>query len=165
MNLGDVGQVAKAAHSSDPPYERDSPWGTYARFWSNDKFYPCQKGPWSELQAIDVNTGEVAWKIPFGVVPELEAKGIHGTGAPNFGGSIATAGGLVFIAATNDHLFRAYDGKTGKEAWQFKLPTGSYTVPITYKGKDGKQYVALVATGGSYYDRTAGDWVIAFSLQ
>jgi quinoprotein glucose dehydrogenase len=111
-----------------------------------------------------VNTGEVAWKIPFGVDAELDSKGVHGTGTLNFGGSITTAGGLVFIAATRDQIFRAFEASTGKELWKSKLETGSYTVPMTYRGKNGKQYVVLVATGGSFYDPTAGDSVIAFAL-
>lgn len=164
MDLGDIGKISKMDAGTPPPYERVSPWGTYARFWFNDKFYPCQRPPWGQLWAINVNTGEVAWKIPFGIIPELEAKGIHNTGAPNFGGSIATAGGLVFIAATNDQIFRAYDAATGRELWQCKLDTGSYTVPMTFRGKSGKQFVVTVATGGSYYDRTAGDSVIAYAL-
>jgi glucose dehydrogenase len=164
MDLGDVGRLQKQAPGSDPPYERASPWGTYAHFWNNDTFMPCQQPPWGQLWAINVNTGEVAWKIPFGVVDSLEAKGVHGTGAPNYGGSIATAGGLVFIAATNDQRFRAFDAKTGKVLWETKLETGSYNVPMTFQGKDGRQYVVLVATGGSYYDATSGDSVIAFAL-
>ncbi len=164
MDLGDVGRMEKQAPGSDPPYERASPWGTYAHFWNNDTFMPCQQPPWGQLWAINVNTGEVAWKIPFGVVESLEAKGVHGTGAPNYGGSIATAGGLVFIAATNDQHFRAFEAKTGKTLWETKLETGSYNVPMTFQGKDGRQYVVLVATGGSYYDATSGDSVIAFAL-
>lgn len=164
MNLGDVGKMEKQDPGSGPPYERTSPWGTYARFWNNDTFMPCQQPPWGQLWAIDVNTGDVAWKIPFGVVESLEAKGVHDTGAPNYGGSIATESGLVFIAATNDHRFRAFDAKTGKVLWETTLETGSYNVPMTFQGKDGKQYVVLVATGGSYYDTTSGDSVIAFSL-
>jgi len=164
MNLGDVGKIQKASPGSDPPYERASPWGTYAHFWDNDKFWPCQQPPWGQLWAIDVNTGDVAWKVPFGVIPELEAKGVHGTGAPNYGGSIATSGGLVFIAATNDQHFRAFEASTGKVLWDTKLETGSYNVPMTFQGKSGRQYVVLVATGGSYYDATSGDSVIAFSL-
>jgi quinoprotein glucose dehydrogenase len=164
MNLGDVGKMEKEEPGSGPPYERTSPWGTYARFWNGDTFMPCQQPPWGQLWAINVNTGDVAWKIPFGVVESLEAKGVHDTGAPNYGGSIATEGGLVFIAATNDHRFRAFDAKTGKVLWETTLETGSYNVPMTFQGKDGKQYVVLVATGGSYYDTTSGDSVIAFSL-
>ena len=164
VNIADVGKIAKNEDASDPAYERTSPWGMYARFWNNDKFWPCQNPPWGELWAINANTGEVAWKVPFGVIEELDAKGIHGTGTLNFGGSISTAGGLLFIAATNDQRFRAFDAATGKVLWETKLETGSYTVPMTYEGKDGKQYVVLVDTGGSFYDTTAGDSVIAFTL-
>jgi quinoprotein glucose dehydrogenase len=164
MDLGDVGKMQKDAPGSDPPYDRVSPWGAYAHFWDGDKFWPCQQPPWGQLWAINVNTGDVAWKVPFGVIPELDAKGVHNTGAPNYGGSIATAGGLVFIAATNDHRFRAFDAKTGKVLWETTLETGSYNVPMTYQGKNGKQYVVLVATGGSYYDATSGDSLIAFAL-
>ena len=89
---------------------------------------------------------------------------MHGTGTLNFGGSIATAGGLVFIAATHDQRFRAFEAATGKELWSSKLETGSYTVPMTFQAKNGKQYVVLVACGGSFYDTTAGDSVIAFGL-
>jgi glucose dehydrogenase/cytochrome c5 len=163
-NLADVGKLVKNPEGKEPPYERHSPWGDYARFWRNDKFWPCQEPPWGQFWAINANTGEVAWKIPFGTIPELDAKGVHGTGALNFGGSIATAGGLVFIAATNDHLFHAFDAKTGKLLWQTTLESGSYTTPMTYEAKNGKQYVVLVATGGSFFDTTAGDSVFAFAL-
>jgi glucose dehydrogenase/cytochrome c5 len=163
-NLGDVGKLVKNPEGTEPPYERHSPWGDYARFWNNDKFWPCQQPPWGQLWAINANTGEVAWKIPFGTIPELDAKGVHGTGSLNFGGTIATAGGLVFIAATNDHLFHAFDAKTGKLLWQTTLESGSYTTPMTYEARNGKQYVVLVATGGSFFDMTAGDSVFAFAL-
>jgi glucose dehydrogenase len=164
VNIADVGKVVKSDDSDGPAYERTSPWGLYVRFWNPDKFWPCQQPPWGEFWAINVNTGDVAWKIPFGVDKELEAKGVHGTGVLNFGGSIATAGGLVFIAATRDQIFRAFDAATGKVLWQTKLDTGSYTVPMTYEGRDGRQYVVLIASGGSFYDTTAGDSVIAFAL-
>jgi quinoprotein glucose dehydrogenase len=164
INLADVGKLVKNAEGSDPVYERKSPWGEYARFWNNDKFWPCQQPPWGTLWAINANTGEIAWKIPFGTIPELDAKGIHGTGSLNFGGSIATAGGLLFIAASNDQIFHAFDVKNGKQLWQTKLETGSYTTPLTYMGKNGKQYVVTVATGGSFFDTSAGDSVVAFAL-
>ena len=164
VDIADVGKVIKAEDGADPAYELISPWGPYARFWNNDKFWPCQQPPWGQLWAINANTGDVAWKVPFGVDQELETKGVHGTGTLNFGGSIATAGGLVFIAATYDQHFHAFDAATGKLLWETKLDTGSYTVPMTYEGKHGKQYVVLVDTGGSFYDTTAGDSVIAFAL-
>lgn len=164
VSLGDVAKLVDAGKDADPRYQRTSPWGAYARFWNNEKFWPCQQPPWGQLWAIDVNTGNVAWKIPFGQVRELEAKGVYGTGALNFGGSITTAGGLLFIAATDDQVFRAFDAKSGKVLWSAKLETGSYTTPMTYRAKNGKQYVVLVASGGGFYDTTGGDSVIAFAL-
>ncbi len=164
VNIADVGKVTKNEDAADPAYERNSPWGMYARFWNNDKFWPCQQPPWGELWAINVNTGDVAWEQPFGVIEALDAKGVHGTGTLNFGGSITTAGGLLFIAATNDQHFRAFKAATGKVLWDTKLDTGAYVTPMTYQGKNGKQYVVLVVSGGSFYDTTAGDSVIAFAL-
>jgi len=166
MNLGDVGKVSSAPADSlrGTPYQRTSPWGTFARFWQEETFWPCQKPPWGQLWAINMNTGDVAWRVPLGTIPELEARGIYNTGAPNYGGSIATASGLIFIAATNDRRFRAFDAGTGKILWEAQLEAGSYNVPMTYRGKSGKQYVALIATGGSYYDRLTGDSLIAFAL-
>lgn len=160
MELADIGKVEKRPEGSPVAYSRLG----YARFWNADKFWPCQAPPWGEMVAVNVNTGDIAWKVPFGIIEELESQGIHGTGAPNIGGSIATAGGLVFIGATNDHRFRAFDAKTGKVVWETKLESGAYATPITYRGKDGKQYIVVSAAGGSYYDRTSGDSVIAFAL-
>jgi len=116
------------------------------------------------MVAINVNTGDEAWRVPLGVVEELEAKGIKGTGTMNMGGSIATASGLVFIGATNDRRFRAFDAKIGRVLWETQLETGAYATPITYRGRDGRQYVAVFATGGGYYDRVAGDSLITFKL-
>ena len=164
VNIADVGKISKNEDAADPAYERNSPWGMYARFWNNDKFWPCQQPPWGELWAINVNTGDVAWKEPFGIIEELDAKGVHGTGTLNFGGSITTRGGLLFIAATNDQHFRAFEAATGKVLWDTKLDTGAYVTPMTYQGENGKQYVVLVVSGGSFYDTTAGDSVIAFAL-
>ena len=163
-DLADVGKVVKNPEGSRTPFSRTSPWGTYARFWNPENFWPCQQPPWGQLIAVNVNTGDIAWKTPLGTIPELEKKGVRNTGAPNIGGSISTAGGLVFIAATNDKQFRAFDSKTGKELWSATLETGGYATPMTYLGKDGRQYVVIVATGGSFYDSSTGDGVIAFAL-
>jgi glucose dehydrogenase len=160
MELADIGRVVKQPDGAKVAYTRTG----FARFWDEDKFWPCQAPPWGEMVAVNLNTGDIVWKVPLGIVEELEAKGIHGTGAPNIGGSIATAGGVVFIGATNDHYFRAFDAKTGKVLWESKLEAGAYATPVTYQGKDGKQYIAISAAGGSYYDRTSGDSVIAFAL-
>ena len=100
-----------------------------------------------ELSAVNVNTGEIAWRVPLGSFEELDAKGVPKTGTPNVGGSIATAGGLVFIGATSDARFRAFDSRTGKELWDTRLNDIARSEPITYQGKNGKQYAAVMAAG------------------
>jgi quinoprotein glucose dehydrogenase len=107
----------------------------------------CQQPPWGELVAVNVNTGDIAWKVPLGITDSLPADK-QKTGRPNIGGSIATAGGLVFIGSTDDSRFRAFDAKTGRELWTVKLSGSAASVPSTYQGKDGKQYVVVTGTGG-----------------
>jgi glucose dehydrogenase len=162
--LAGIGKVALTKPGVEPPYERTSPWGLYALFWDKDKFLPCQQPPWGQLWAINVNTGDVAWKQPFGTIPELDTKGVHNTGSLSYGGSISTGGGLLFIAASTDQHFRAYEAATGKILWDIKMETGAYVTPSTFMGKDGKQYVVIVDTGGSFFDRTNGDAILAFAL-
>jgi glucose dehydrogenase len=116
--------------------------------------WPCQSPPWGEMFAINVNTGDIAWRIPFGRVESLEALGIMNTGSYNIGGSVATAGGVLFIGATSDKRFHAYESKTGKLLWETKLPDIAYANPITYLGKNGKQYVVI----------DANESMVAFSL-
>ena len=113
---------------------------------------------------MNAATGDIAWRVPLGTIEELEAKGIRNTGTMNMGGSIATAGGLVFIGATNDRRFRAFDTRSGKTLWETQLEAGAYASPLTFQGKNGKQYVVIVAAGGGYYDRQGGDSVVAFAL-
>ena len=96
---------------------------------------------------MNASTGEFAWRVPLGVTDELP-EGKKNTGRYNLGGPIVTAGGLVFIGATNDHRFRAFDSKTGKELWVTRLTNSAASVPMTYLGKDGKQYVAIAEGGG-----------------
>lgn len=164
IELADVGQMLPGRPGSGLVYERSGPVGPYDRFWEGDKYWPCQQPPWGQLVALNIDTGEYAWRVPLGTIPELDAKGVHNTGSMNMGGSIATAGGLVFISATNDHHFRAFEAKTGKMLWDTEMEAGAYATPITYKGKDGKQFVVIVATGGGYYDKTGGDSVAAYAL-
>jgi quinoprotein glucose dehydrogenase len=146
-------------------YVRTSPFGAYARFWNPESRIPCSPPPFGELVAVNTRTGDIAWRAPLGIVPSLEEKGLKNTGALNLGGSIATAGGLVFIAATNDARFRAFDSKTGRVLWEQPIDANGHTIPITYLGKDGKQYVAIMAGGGGgYFGGTPSDSLIAFAL-
>jgi quinoprotein glucose dehydrogenase len=124
----------------------------------------CQQPPWGQLNAIDVNTGEYVWRVPLGVTDSLPPDK-QKTGRPGNGGSIATAGGLVFIGATDDARFRAFDAKTGAELWTFKLGGAANATPSTYQGKDGRQYVVTVSTGGGFFEAPlVDDRVIAFAL-
>lgn len=116
--------------------------------------WPCEAPPWGELSAVDLSTGEVVWRIPFGRVDELEAKGVMNTGSFNKGGSVATAGGVLFIGATYDSRFHVFDSKTGKLLWETKLMSMAQANPVTYRGKNGKQYVAV----------NADDYIVAFAL-
>jgi quinoprotein glucose dehydrogenase len=137
-------------------------FGGYTYF--NDQFgYPGNKPPWGSLTAIDLNTGTFAWQIPFGEYPELTAKGIPQTGTENFGGTIVTAGGLVFIGGTKDEKFHAFDKATGKLLWEFKLPFGGYATPSTYR-VNGRQYIVIAAGGGGKLRTKSGDSYIAFAL-
>ncbi|MFA6087133.1 PQQ-binding-like beta-propeller repeat protein [Mucilaginibacter sp.] len=124
--------------------------------------YPAIKPPWGTLNAINLNTGEYVWKVPLGEHEKLTRKGIKPTGTENHGGMVVTAGGLVFIAATEDEMIRAFDKDNGKIIWQHKLPAGGFATPITY-AIDGKQYV-VIAAGGTRYNLKPGGSFIAFAL-
>jgi len=130
---------------------------------------PCIAPPYGALVAVNVNSGDIAWSVPLGTNEELAELGEVGlkSGIRNIGGSIATASGLVFIGATVDHRFRAFDARTGKEVWVADLPANGNATPMTYMGKDGSQYVVIAAGGGgpaARGQRTA-DALVAFTLQ
>jgi glucose dehydrogenase len=108
---------------------------------------PCQKPPWGTLNAVNANTGEIVWRVPLGITEGLPAGKQHTGRAGGLAGPTATAGGLVFIGAVSDNRFRAFASKTGKELWVTKLSGRATADPITYMGKNGKQYVAVVAAG------------------
>ena len=125
--------------------------------------YPGIKPPWGQLTAIDLGRGEIVWQSVLGEYPELTARGIPPTGTENFGGSIVTAGGLVFIAGTKDEMFRAFDKRSGKVLWESKLPAGGYATPSTYRLGD-RQFVVIPASGGGKLGTPTSDQVIAYSL-
>jgi glucose dehydrogenase len=158
LNYGSLGWIEKRPENSRVPYDRASVWGNpvASKFWDRkvnaqnqllgEQSWPCQKPPWGQLTAINANTGDIAWQVTLGITDELP-EGKKNTGRINMGGSIATGGGLVFIGATNDKRFRAFDAKTGKELWVTKLDNSAIAVPMTYQAK-GKQYVAITSSGG-----------------
>jgi glucose dehydrogenase len=164
---GAIGRMSKPEEANPPvtknglgedltqnSYIRTGPYGQDTSFADPKTGWPCQQPPWGELMAINLNTGDIAWRIPFGRIEELESKGIMNTGSVNIGGSVATAGGLLFIGATIDHRFHAYESKTGRLLWETKLAAQAQANPISYLGRNGKQYVVV----------DAGDSIVAFSL-
>jgi quinoprotein glucose dehydrogenase len=127
--------------------------------------WPCFKGPWARLIAVNANTGDFAWQVPLGLVEGLPA-GKQNVGSANSAGPIVTAGGIVFIGATTDSRFRAFDSQTGKELWAAQLPYVATAVPMTYQGKNGKQYVVIVSASGRGAEGTPPNTqsLIAFAL-
>ena len=124
---------------------------------------PAISPPWGTLNAIDLRTGSILWKVPLGEYPALVEKGIRNTGAKNFGGPVATAGGIVFIAGTPDEKIRAFDTHSGQILWEYKLPAAGYATPSVYV-IDGRQYVVIAAGGGGKNATKYGDSIIAFAL-
>jgi len=147
----------KTVPATHAPFELDG----YVKFVDRQG-YPAIRPPWGSLTAIDLNTGAQVWQISLGEFKELTARGIPPTGTENYGGPIATAGGLLLIAATKDGQFRAFDRRTGKLLWQFELPAAGFATPCTYEVA-GRQYV-VVACGGTKLGTKKGDSFVAFAL-
>ena len=157
MNYG------RGTEGSPQPYDRGSvngpgPYFTFSAPLKDESGrtianLPCQRPPWARLVAVNANTGDIAWQTPLGITEALP-EGKQLTGGSGSAGPTVTAGDVVFVGATNDRRFRAFDAKTGKELWVTKLGATANANPMTYQGKNGKQYVAVVAT----------DLVVAFAL-
>ncbi len=156
---GDASPAATTVRSPTvrTPYRLDG----YVRFLDQDG-YPAISPPWGTLSAIDLNSGEHLWRVTLGEFKELTAKGIPPTGSENYGGPVITASGLLFIAATKDSTFRAFDRKTGKLLWQTQLPACGFATPATYE-VGGKQFI-VIAAGGSKLATAKGDSYVAFAL-
>jgi len=147
----------RVAAAQPPPYTHTG----YNR-WLDPDGYPAVKPPWGTLNAINLNTGEYLWRTTLGEYPELLAQGLPPTGTENYGGPLVTAGGVLFIGASRDEYFRAFDTKTGRELWRHRLPAGGYATPATYE-VDGRQYV-VIACGGGKMGTQSGDAYVAFAL-
>jgi len=182
INSNELGQIsgvkdhdkASGRASGDGMGNRVDPEGVYEGVPGGGRFsvpgkdsqqLPCQQPPWGNLTAVNVNTGEFAWRVPLGVTDSLPADK-QKTGRPGNGGTIATAGGLVFVAATDDARFRAFDAKNGKELWTVKLGGAAQATPMTYEGKDGRQYVVITSTGGGFFGNpVTDDSIMAYALE
>ena len=145
----------RGTEGSKQPYDRGSvngagPYFTFSAPMRDENGkvianLPCQRPPWARLVAVNANTGDIAWQVPLGTTDALP-EGKKNTGGSGSAGPIVTAGGLVVVGATNDRRIRAFDAKNGKELWVAPLPAQGNANPITYLGKNGRQYVAIVAT-------------------
>lgn len=177
-DIGDIGVLedpaadASVDGSSEPRDSARNGRGERTRFWWDGRLpggseasagpgWPCQKPPWGRLAAVDVAAGEIVWQVPLGITEQLPARRQR-TGRPSIGGPIATAGGLVFIAATDDRRFRAFAARTGEQLWATELEASAHAVPLTYRGANGKQYVAIVVGGSA--SGAAGPALIAYAL-
>jgi quinoprotein glucose dehydrogenase len=162
--------VANVNNLFQPMHVSQKPDGSFVndygvvRFWDPDKKLPCGPTPWGQLVAVNVDTGEVVYRKTLGVTEEFPA-GLQDTGRPGLGGTILTASGLTFVGATDDFRFRAFATATGEKLWEVKLKASVTATPVTYKGADGRQFVAALDTGGSQTGSVVtNDEVIAFAL-
>ncbi len=144
-----------------PPPEIQYTFTGYNRFFDPEG-YPAIKPPWGQLTAIDLNQGSIVWQVPLGEFEELTQRGVPQTGTENYGGPIVTAGGLLFIGATQDGKFRAFDRESGKVLWETQLPAGGYATPSTYSVA-GRQYI-VIAAGGGKMGTPSSDTYVAFAL-
>ncbi len=147
----------------------NTPYVAVVKAWIGLFGTPCSAPPWGHLTAVDLKTRQVLWREVLGTARDT---GLFGsrlglplkTGVPNLGGSIVTAGGVVFIGATTDQYLRAFDVASGKLLWQARLPAGAQATPMTYRGADGRQYVVITAGGHGALGTRYGDYTMAFAL-
>ena len=147
----------RPSEDKSPPYA----FGGFQRYLDAEG-YPAIKPPWGTLNAVDLNTGELKWKVTLGEYKELKKRVLSPTGTENYGGPVVTAGGLIFIGATADETIRAFDKDTGAILWQAELPFGGNATPSTYMVGD-RQFV-VISAGGGKSGRPAGGHLVAFAL-
>ena len=170
--LGDsaIAELAEYLVTGKPPARAPTDLPTFLRYrnttfdiFLDHEGYPGVKPPWGTLTALDLNTGETKWAIPFGEYPKLVAQGLTNTGSDNYGGAIVTKNGLLIIAATTyDNRIRAFDKVTGRLLWEGQLPAAGNATPATYM-VNGRQYI-VIACGGGKNGAPSGGTYVAFAL-
>jgi quinoprotein glucose dehydrogenase len=166
---GLVPRIDAKTHSAPGGPMAGTPYAIHWGAFLSKLEVPCQQPPYGFLTAVDMKTRKIVWRLPLGSArnsgPFNKGLGLpFELGAPNIGGSVTTGGGLVFIAATQDERFRAFDVCTGKRVWEVGLPAGGHATPMTYRGRDGHQYVLIAAGGRSLRDKP-GDHIVAYRLK
>ncbi|HXY31169.1 MAG TPA: pyrroloquinoline quinone-dependent dehydrogenase [Gemmatimonadaceae bacterium] len=145
--------------------QRGTPYGMSREVLRSPSGLPCNPPPWGSLVAVNLADGSIRWSVPLGTTADLPfAGGVAVDGTPSLGGPIITAGGLVFIASAMDNYLRAFDVESGRELWKGRLPAGGQALPMTYRLRNGKQYVVVAAGGHGKIGTTLGDAVVAFAL-
>ncbi|WP_159442231.1 outer membrane protein assembly factor BamB family protein [Chitinophaga niabensis] len=152
-----TGTTIKNENKAKPSYGSTG----YNKFLTKEG-YPALSPPWGTISAIDLNTGEYYWQVPFGEFEELKKKGVPATGRENYGGPVVTAGGLIFIGASADGKFRALSKRTGKTLWETDLPAPGVATPAVY-AVNGRQFI-VIACGGSKWGGKSSDAYVAFAL-
>jgi quinoprotein glucose dehydrogenase len=162
-------QGGENARQAQLQTQYNTPYVAVVQAWIGIFGAPCNAPPWGHLTAVDLKTKKVLWREVLGTARDTGLFGSHlgvpiKTGVPNLGGSIVTAGGLAFIAATTDQYLRAFDLRTGKVVWKARLPAGAQATPMTYRGADGRQYVVITAGGHGALGTRYGDYTLAYAL-
>lgn len=164
VNVNNLAQPMRLVRNPDGSYVNSGPLAGTRRFWDADNHLPCGPTPWGQLVAVHVDSGRIAWRSTLGIT-EMFPEGEQDTGRPGLGGPITTAGGLTFVAATDDSRIRAFVSETGKEVWTYELPASAQATPVTYRGENGRQFIAVTATGGGLIGAALeSDALVAFSL-
>ena len=163
-NTTNLFQPMRIVQKPDGSYINEGPLAGLRRFGDADRHLPCGPTPWGELVAVNMDTGDIAYRKTLGVTDIFPA-GLQDTGRPSTGGVILTAGGLTFVGGTDDFRFRAFATATGEKLWEIRLPSSIEATPVTYLGADGRQFVTVVSTGGSLTGSdVTSDEIIAFAL-
>lgn len=163
-NTTNLFQPMRLVQRPDGSYINEGPLAGLRRFGDAERKLPCGPTPWGELVAVNMDTGDIAYRKTLGVT-EIFPAGLQDTGRPSTGGVILTASGLTFVGGTDDFRFRAFATATGEKLWEVKLPSSIEATPVTYLGADGRQFVTVVSTGGSLTgSEVTSDEIIAFAL-
>jgi quinoprotein glucose dehydrogenase len=163
-NTTNLFQPMRLVQKPDGSYINEGPLAGLRRFGDAERHLPCGPTPWGELIAVNMDTGDMAYRKTLGVT-DMFPVGLQDTGRPSTGGVILTASGLTFVGGTDDFRFRAFATATGEKLWEIKLPSSIEATPVTYLGADGRQFVSVVSTGGSLTGSdVTNDEIIAFAL-